>query len=286
MNAFSEQASTFVCNGDRLLAITALPQQCHHRGVLVVVGGPQYRAGSHRQFTLLCRMLAARGIAAMRFDFRGMGDSEGSARSFMDVGEQLRAASDHFSRQCGRLREIVLWGLCDGASAALMHASSDARIAGLVLLNPWVRTEEGLARAYIKGYYLKRVLSASFWCKVRAGHFRFGEAGRSLLANFAAASGRRSNEATAEPATANASLPNRMLEGWARFQGRILLVLSGNDLTADEFRQLVASDRRWSDALAEPRVARHEVAGANHTFASSEWRAQVERATADWVLSW
>jgi exosortase A-associated hydrolase 1 len=253
--------------------------------VLIVVGGPQYRAGSHRQFTLLCRMLASRGIAAMRFDFRGMGDSEGLASSFTDVGAQLRAASDHFLQQCGKLRELVLWGLCDGASAALIHAGSDTRITGLVLLNPWVRTDESLARAYIKSYYLKRMLSRSFWQKLLAGRFRFAEAGRSLLANVAAASGHGRDLEEEARAGARNPLPVRMLEGWMRFRGRILLVLSENDLTADEFRQVVASDPRWSRALAEPRVQRQDVAGANHTFATSQWRAQVERATADWVLS-
>ena len=43
------------------------------RGMLIVVGGPQYRAGSHRQFTLLARDVAATGVPTMRFDYRGMG---------------------------------------------------------------------------------------------------------------------------------------------------------------------------------------------------------------------
>jgi alpha/beta superfamily hydrolase len=48
--------------------------------VLVIVGGPQYRAGSHRQFTLLARSLAEQGFAVLRFDYRGMGDSTGAMR--------------------------------------------------------------------------------------------------------------------------------------------------------------------------------------------------------------
>ena len=42
--------------------------------VLVVVGGPQVRAGSHRHFVQLARHLATHGHAVMRFDVRGMGD--------------------------------------------------------------------------------------------------------------------------------------------------------------------------------------------------------------------
>lgn len=55
-------------------------------GVLIVVGGPQYRAGSHRQFVTLERDLAAAGIPAMRFDYRGMVDSHREQISFEDAG--------------------------------------------------------------------------------------------------------------------------------------------------------------------------------------------------------
>jgi len=51
-------------------------------GVLIVVGGPQYRVGSHRQFLLLSRRLAAEGHPVMRFDYRGMGDASGAMRGF------------------------------------------------------------------------------------------------------------------------------------------------------------------------------------------------------------
>ncbi|WP_229425323.1 hydrolase 1, exosortase A system-associated [Massilia sp. Se16.2.3] len=104
--------------------------------MLVVVGGPQYRAGSHRQFTLLARDLADAGIPALRFDYRGMGDSEGDLQTFEHVEDDLRAAIDRFFLEVPGMREVVLWGLCDGASAAAMYAPQDARVSGLVLLNP------------------------------------------------------------------------------------------------------------------------------------------------------
>jgi len=132
---FEEQAVVFSCGDARLIAIISSPAQPSHRGVLIVVGGSQYRAGSHRQFTLLCRALAERGIAAMRFDYRGMGDSEGEMRTFEDVRPDIRAAVDQFCVQVPGLREVAIWGLCDAASAALFYAHQDSRITGLVLLN-------------------------------------------------------------------------------------------------------------------------------------------------------
>ncbi|MGZ5200780.1 MAG: hydrolase 1, exosortase A system-associated, partial [Telluria sp.] len=88
---FSERALAFPCGGDWLYGVASLPAQAGACGVLIVVGGPQYRAGSHRQFTLLARSLADAGIPAMRFDYRGMGDSDGGVRSFESVDEDIRA---------------------------------------------------------------------------------------------------------------------------------------------------------------------------------------------------
>ena len=163
---YAETALAFPCEGELLAGIVCLPKQPLGRGVLVVVGGPQYRAGSHRQFTLLCRALAAQGIAAMRFDCRGMGDSEGRMRTFEEIQPDVRAAVDQFFAQVPQLREVIIWGLCDAACAALFYAHLDRRVTGLVLLNPWVRTPEGIARAQLKHYYWSRLSSREFWCRM------------------------------------------------------------------------------------------------------------------------
>src|SRR4051812_49228851 len=91
MMNFEERALVFHCKDAWLYGVLSLPEQISSRGVLIAVGGPQYRVGSHRQFTLLARHLAAYGIPVMRFDFRGMGDSEGDARTFEDVEDDLRS---------------------------------------------------------------------------------------------------------------------------------------------------------------------------------------------------
>ena len=86
----------FQCDGKQLLGMLHLPQQPVRTGVVMVVGGPQYRVGSHRQFLLLSRFLAQHGVAVFRFDYRGMGDSEGEISSFEAVDDDLKAAIDTF----------------------------------------------------------------------------------------------------------------------------------------------------------------------------------------------
>ncbi|HET6756664.1 MAG TPA: hydrolase 1, exosortase A system-associated [Burkholderiales bacterium] len=262
------------------MGIAHLPDAPSERAMVIITGGPQYRVGSHRQFTLLARKLAAENYAVLRFDYRGMGDSEGEPRSFERVDSDIRAAIDALIAQAPALKEVVLWGLCDAASAALFYAHQDSRVAGVVLLNPWVRSESGLAGAYLKHYYGRRLFEREFWRKISGGEFKAGAAAASFLGLL------RAQFRGGESSGADQPFPQRMLEGLRRFRGRVLLILSGNDLTAAEFCDLVEQSRDWRELLRSSRVTRHELAEANHTFAQARWRAQVEDWTLEWMRSW
>jgi exosortase A-associated hydrolase 1 len=277
-----ERALRFACGGDWLYGVLSMPPQppLTRRGVLIVVGGPQVRTGSHRQFTLLARGLAGAGVPTMRFDYRGMGDSEGAPRDFEQVQEDLRAALDCFFAQVPELEDVVLWGLCDGASAAAMYAPGDARVAGLALLNPWVRTEGGAAKATLKHYYRSRLLDPGLWKKIASGRFNAAQAAQSFAAQLRAAFGR--NGSAAPQADSAAALPERMHAALQRFGGKVLVMLSGADLTAQEFAGLASGSRDWQLLLAGPRVTRHTLPGADHTCSRREWHEQL----VTWTLAW
>lgn len=269
------RAFAFPCAGEWLYGVADVPAQPHRRGVLIVVGGPQYRAGSHRQFTLLARSLAAQGIAAMRFDYRGMGDSEGARRDFEAVDEDLRAAIDAFMAQVPALREVALWGLCDAASAASLYAPSDPRVTGLALLNPWVRTDSGAAKATLKHYYRARLLDKELWKKLFSGRFHAGAA----LRSFAALLG------SANKAPQSGALPDRMHAQLGQFQGQVLVMLSGADLTAQEFDGLPHQSPKWQQLMAAPRIMRKTLPRADHTCSRREWKDQVALWTGEWIKS-
>jgi exosortase A-associated hydrolase 1 len=282
---FEERAVAFDCGADRLYGVATVPAAPSRRGVLVVVGGPQYRAGSHRQFVLLARRLAEAGIAAMRFDYRGMGDSEGAPRDFEAIGDDLRAATDHFLATVPEVQEVVLWGLCDGASAALCHAAQDPRIGGLVLLNPWARTEESIAKTTLKHYYRKRLLEAGLWRKILQGRFDIAGAARSLAALVRTAL-RPGPAPASTPATHATTLPQRMCAGLEQFGGRVLFIIGGADLTGREFCDMAASSPNWRRLLAAPRVTQRELPAADHTFSRRDWHDQMTLWTCDWVRAW
>ena len=276
-----EEALTLSIAGDQTVAILHTAAAPVALGVVVIVGGPQYRVGSHRQFVLLSRALAAAGITSLRFDYRGSGDGCGEARDFEDINDDIRAAIDCLCARTGIAR-VVLWGLCDAASAALMYASSDERVLGMVLLNPWVHSLVTQARVRLKTYYLARLRNAQFWCKVLRLQFDWRDSLTSFGHYLRSAFGRSSR---AETAPSKPHFLSRMLQGWAAFDGPVLMIMSGDDFTAGEFRELCHSDRQWRDLNNGARVQSHELAAANHTFARAQWRQEVEQLSCAWVLA-
>ena len=272
-----ETALTFPCQGETLFGVLAEAEEPSRLAVIVVVGGPQTRVGSHRQFALLSRALAKAGFPCLRFDFRGMGDSTGEQRDFENVSADIAAAVDAMYEHSHRLDGVVLWGLCDGASAACFYAPIDPRVRGLVLLNPWVRTEAGEARTYLRHYYLKRLLNPSFWKKLLRG----GVGIRDSIGGVATTA-KASRQATRRDDSM--SLPDRMADALKRWGGPFALLLSGNDYTAREFESVYAENPAWQALAAQtPPVGVQRFEAADHTFSRAEWRDEVAVATIAWL---
>lgn len=272
---FVETAIILPCAGEQLVGVLSAPVRPAEIGVVVIVGGPQYRAGSHRQFLLLARRLAGEGYAVFRFDYRGMGDSTGEVRNFERVGDDIAAAIEAFQAASPNVAKIVLWGLCDGASAALLywHARRDERISGMCLLNPWVRSEATLARTQVKHYYGQRSLQREFWLKFFHGEVHVFASIGGLLhkLRLSAAAGKSNGELV--------PFQTRMAGALRAFPGKATLVLSGRDYTAKEFLECARADPEWAAALGNSNVRQHEIPDADHTFSTKQWRGEVEQVT-------
>lgn len=279
----SEIPLTFPAAGADLIGILHTPAVAPTFGVVIVVGGPQYRVGSHRQFILLARDLAARGFGVVRFDCRGMGDSGGEFPGFEHIEPDIAAAADLLVRHMPSITQIVLWGLCDATSAIARLASRDRRISGIVLLNPWVRSEASQARTHLKHYYLQRLVQKDFLTKLATGKFNPIASTRALIRDILRAFGAFDDslppmqEADANP------LVQRMGESLQRFTGRILFILSGRDLTAKEFEDATRRSKQWPRIYAGDRVTIRRLDAADHTFSRRAWRDQVALWTGDWI---
>ncbi len=281
-----EKPLTFECAGSRLVAVLHNPASTHRRALLVVVGGPQYRAGSHREFVLLARELAKSGYPVFRFDYRGIGDSEGDYAGFEHINDDIKAAIDALQLHLPTVDDVVIWGLCDAATAAAFYAPSDARVRGLVLANPWVRSEEGEAKAFLKHYYIKRLLSPGFWKKLLSGKLNVAKSVGSLQSNVKKAAGGVPQASSTQAATAGAGLATRLENALRQFGGQVLVILSGNDLTAAEFKDASQASRGFRRLLDESRFKRFNLDASDHTFSRHEWLDQAIRRTKSWLEEW
>jgi exosortase A-associated hydrolase 1 len=285
MTDVSESALWIDCEGSAMLGVLAQPARPQLRsevGVLIVVGGPQYRVGSHRQFTLLARRLAAAGYPTMRFDYRGMGDSTGNRRVFTEVESDIAAAAAALQERA-QVSKLVLWGLCDAASAVLLGLASSP-VAGLVLVNPWVRSDASLSATRLKHYYTGRLWDADFWKKLLTGRIDWNDSVRSLAHTVHGASRRRPflERTSGQRAV---SFQERMAHGLRTFDHPVLLALSGNDLTAKEFVDHTSGDASWQGLLDRDRITKVALEEADHTFSKSEWRSWLEEKTLEWLRS-
>ena len=115
--------------------------------LVVVIGnsGGNPHHGFARFSVELARCLARNGIASLRIDFAGLGDSEARENGVELVTQVFEVdRSSDMSRAVDALarlgyRRFVAYGLCSGAYHALHAALADSRFAAAVSVNlPWI----------------------------------------------------------------------------------------------------------------------------------------------------
>lgn len=267
-----QRALRFHSRGNALIGIVDVPERPLVRGMLILADSSQYRAGSHRQFTLLSRLLAARGVAVIRFDRTGAGDSEGRAggEGIEDVG----AAMKEFFFHVPEMKECVILAPGDAAAGAALYAAGDGRITGLALLDPLLpQASSGVAGAPDAKPALRYgPRSAADRLFRRAAAFR------------RAASRAVGREPVREPGREAPGphlghhMPPALAQALAGFGGRVLLVCGG--------ARAPGGDATRSLEGQHPRSRRVEIAHAGADGRRSAWRDAVAFACASWLGSW
>lgn len=135
--------------------------------VLILNSGIIHRVGTNRMSVALARRLAADGHDVVRFDLSGIGDSEPRVDGLPPLEAALadiREAIDSLEAARGAHR-VVLMGLCSGADFSILHAASDPRVVGVVLMDPTIpRTTR-----YYLHHYLSRLTRIRPWINVFLG---------------------------------------------------------------------------------------------------------------------
>src|SRR5262249_25932075 len=150
----------------------------------------------------------------------------------------------------------------------------DPRIAGIVLVNPWVQTEAQHARAQLKEHYLCRCLDVAWLRRILRGEFDANGTLRAMRQMLTGMARRGSPRRAGEPGS-DGPLAERMAIGLECYSGPVLLLGSGRDLIAEAFDRAAQRSPRWRRLLRDQRVTRHILPAADHNFSRAEWRDQI-----------
>ncbi|MGQ0558174.1 MAG: hydrolase 1, exosortase A system-associated [Sphingosinicella sp.] len=238
---------TFDCEGAALAA--SLDRADGETGLLLVTGGTQTRIGSHRMYERLAAGLATRGIPCLRFDRRGVGDSEGEDPGFRGSRPDINCAAAAMRHHCASIRQLIGFGLCDGATALALYGDQ-AELDGLILVNPWlVEAESGEPPpAAVREHYRRRLLSREGWKKLFSGGVAYGKLLRGVSKVF-----RRHRPSP---------LAQNFAQAMQRHRLPVQLILATGDATA------IAADRELKGlGLNGLRRQAQRIDSDSHTFA-------------------
>jgi exosortase A-associated hydrolase 1 len=249
----TRRAVSFVCGGATLHASLDCASAHGATGLLIVSGGTEIRAGAYAgQADLAQRLSEQAGVPVFRYDRRGIGDSEGSDPGWRLARDDLAAAVRAFRAAQPGLRRVVGYGLCDAASALMLHAATldEFGLDALVLANPWTIDEAdpiGHTGAALRRRYLSNLADPRALWRLISGRVDFGKLWRGLTR-----AARKS-----EPPSA---LAEQVRQGLARFTGPVTLLAAQGDRVGATFLDGWPAD--------DPRL--HVLASTTHSFGDDD----------------
>jgi hypothetical protein len=122
----------------QVVGIAARPERALAPAPAVVIlnAGVLHRVGPHRLHVVLARRLAELGMASLRLDLGGIGDSVASSAA--TTFRESAVADTRLALTGFGAKRYVIFGVCAGADNALATALVDDRVAGIVLVDPYV----------------------------------------------------------------------------------------------------------------------------------------------------
>jgi len=204
----------------------------------------------------LAARLAASGTPVFRYDRRGIGDSGGQNRGFLDSAPDIASAAATFAAETG-IQRLVAFGNCDAATAlALFHGV--AGIDALILANPWVidDADDLPPTAAIRARYSARLRDPKQWLRLLRGDVNISKAFKGL-----------SKVVTAD-SSESTDLGDRLIEALATCRIPVTILLAKRDNSAMAFRAMWQASR-----AADATASIEELDTASHSFATQADKA-------------
>lgn len=250
--------------------------------VVFINAGLIHHVGPNRLHVQLARALAARGVASLRIDLSGIGDSAPRADhlSIYDlVRVEPREAMDALDGH--GFQRYALVGICSGAYSAFHVACEDPRVAAAVMINPeelMVGERAGasdLSEAWARRYWTNSVFRPRAWLNLLSGRVNYRRLLDTLTRQFKASP----PAAASDGSGSRDVLQSRMLEAVSARALQLLFLSSGDDVSR-EYLELVL-DRRTRER-SSGRIQRHVIEDCDHLFA----RLEDQRRLIEFLVPW
>lgn len=304
-------------HGLRLFGILHTPAvpRTHDLAVVLLSPGVKMRVGPQGLYTRMAEEIAALGIPVLRFDFYGLGDSEGTLTedllrdvyNHIEVGRFVDDTLDcmNWMQQQYGTQRFILSGLCGGAITGLLAGGRDARVAGLLALGitPVLASRTADPAMYmtvgelvnIRRTYIEKLLNPKAWLRLLTfqsdmtliRRTLFGPLEARLNAFFAKAKATATvpEDTTAAPSEYDNANPLFPPAFFAMLTGQrpMLLVFGGSDRLQWEYEEKFAA--RYTERLkALPPVSDvHVIKQANHVLSLDEWQREMLEVTTSWL---
>jgi len=149
-------------------------------GVLLVNGGAVHRIGDGRLAVLMARRLAGQGIASLRMDLGGLGDSlQHENAPALEAIYTLHSVTDATAGvewlTAAGYQEVVMFGVCSGAYVGIHTALVHPRVVGCMLVNlPFFlwgapQTKRGALHFESIRVYWRAIRSPHKWLRLLTG---------------------------------------------------------------------------------------------------------------------
>lgn len=275
-------------------------------GVLLLSPGVKMRVGPHGLYRRMTETFLAAGLPVLRFDFFGLGDSEGElpeellrdVYNHIEVGRFVNDAldaMDWMQAECGTQRFIVS-GLCGGAVTGLLAGSRDPRVAGLLGLGitPLLASRAARPGDYMtsgqlqrmREGYLRKLFKPSAWLRLLTFKSDYRVIWKALAPKRPApATAATTPSPTAEPDNTNPLFPPAFFKMLST--GRpMLLVFGGADRLTWEFEEKFVARHREALAQLPANYQVHVVPRANHVLSLEEWQQEMLGVSRAWLQQW
>lgn len=280
------------------------PQRARAVCILLLSPGIKGRVGPHRLYLKLAAHLVPMGFHVLRFDYHGLGDSEGelperiladmynSIQAGRYVGDTI-AAMDWMQKTHGITR-FVGSGLCGGSISALVTAEGDPRIECLLGIGlptvleggpeNWARILTQQQITSLRESYVRKVLNPKSWARLLSGKSDYRVIVK-ILRNWLSSRAQPASSTPPVKARADNTNPRFASAFLAMLNSHrsMLLIFSGADRLHGQFQENFEAHHTERLAAGQRLYEVHAIPDANHVLSDPGWVAELLRIAQHWL---